>query len=177
MCLLCGGPRRVPRAQLQIGAARLSLHDIRRVEEAKQLIAVNAEGLTIAHKHGCCNVVENLVGSLFWRFTGILKALGIIGAARVVCDYCAWLGWEVAAGPCAPWRKRTRFDGTLPRLSELGTLCGSSKKCRFTGKRHVVPQGRNAAGVALSAVAEPYLYGLCALVANLSAAAAAAVRP
>eukprot|EP00959_Pyramimonas_sp_CCMP1952_P228678 4781027-Pyramimonas_sp.AAC.1 len=72
-------------------------------------------------------------------------------ASSVVLDYCMY---------GMPWRKCTRFVGTLPGLESWGRRC-TGRVCRRTGHRHQALEGKDPSGAFWTRRAEPYPTSLC----------------
>ena len=126
--------------------------------------------MLVAYQARCWYVLENGVRSKLWEVQSIQEALLATKAISVTTEYCCFR-LEADSEAVAPWRKSTRFEGTLPGLETLGyRRCRSVRLCDITGRPHIRLSGQNEAGVWRTKLAEPYPVGLCDAVAHLACA-------
>ena len=140
------------------GLPTLKGHDLVAVEGSNRLVRVTAVGYAIADGAGAANVVENPWGSFLWMLDDIEEVLDQSGAARVLVDFC---------GYGTPYRKSTKFAGTLRNLPSLHRQCRSWRCCSFSGRPHVSLTGRHDQGIFRTKLADAYPVALCDALAAL----------
>lgn len=144
--------------------------DLKAISDGNALAAVSVRVMLVAYQARCWCVLENGVRSRLWEVQSIQEALLATRASSVTAEYCCFR-LETDSEAVAPWRKSTRFEGTLPGLEALGRQrCRNVRLCDVTGRPHIRLSGRNEAGVWRTKLAEPYPVGLCDTVAHLACA-------
>ena len=117
------------------------------------MLKVSAELCAYAISLNIPWVIENPLTSRLW-LTREIAELQDQGAVFHRVDFCAY---------GVPWRKSTgllahAFDN-LP--AALQCCSASHGRCQFSGKKHIVLAGKNASGMWLTRIAQPYPLKLC----------------
>ena len=104
-------------------------------------------------------VMENPYSFRIW-LTSVVDGLQQKGALLSRTDFCAY---------GTPWRKSTGFlHHNIPGLSFTCQCCTATRgRCCFSGRKHIVLSGKDASGLWMTRVAQPYPYKMCAAIAGL----------
>lgn len=144
-----------------MGFPHVSPKDGEKIKVGNQLLAVTLDVCAICIKHQIRFVIENPFTSRLWLIAGIQHLLKTGGRLSRL-DFCAFN---------TPWRKAT---GLLHwHFDQLQTVCRccspSSGRCSFSGKRHIILSGKDASGLWMTRVAQPYPHKMCVTIADLLA--------
>ena len=141
-----GGPLRS--RQFPLGLPSLPPKDKYKVTQGNRSMYFIKRVIALCIRLNIPVTLENPYQSWLWRQPTMSTILRSGVANRV--SYCAF---------AAPWRKTTRFHAWgLPSFTDFGDfLCWSpGSRCKFTGKKHKVLEGRNSANIPWTQIAEPY---------------------
>lgn len=150
-----GGPLRSCRHVM--GLPHLPQHDADKVRRGNRELHATARVLHEATSLGIACGIENSAGSFLWRTPALRRLLALSSARPTVVDMCAF---------GAPWRKRTRlvmWNAEPPAPPRCTRRHGA---CSFSGKHHVILEGRDASGMLWTQRAQEYPTGLAAAIAT-----------
>ena len=135
------------------GRSGLSGADIQKVEAGNQLVRVTYQLCKFAIDQGISWVIENPYTSRMW-LTQEVHELRALGATLLRVDLCAYR---------VPWRKATGLlSHAFVGLDRVLCCCRTKHgRCEFSGRRHIVLTGKNADGMWLTRIAQPYPVRLC----------------
>ena len=153
-----GWPAPLRSAASPDGLSDLPDRDRSKVETGNALAAFSARVIVACVRRGVPVAVENPGSSFLWLTSWFTRLAAVHPPSEVVLDYCS-LG--------TPWRKRTKLRSWHLDLSGIGSKCSSSHGlCSFTGRKHLVLEGRAPDGRFWTVVAQPYPKDFCRMVAK-----------
>lgn len=133
----------------------------RKVLQGNDLLAVTLRLIEACEELSIPWALENPFTSRIW-LTPPLQHHMHHGASFLRRDFCAF---------GTAWRKSTGIlSKRLPQLTGLAISCDAKNgRCQFSGKQHIILQGKDATGCWLTRRAQPYPFKLCHQIASLLA--------
>ena len=148
-----GGPRPLCEDHALYGREGLNAQDQQKVAVGNLLACITCDLCTFASELGIRWVVENPFTSRIWLIDEI-ALLQRQGAVLQAVDFCAY---------GVPWRRSTGLlSHAFDSLSNVLQCCTSRHgRCQYSGRKHIALAGKNANGMWLTRVAQPYPHKFC----------------
>lgn len=156
-----GGPKPLSwdDSEFLMGFSNVAVKDLEKIVTGNRLLDISYKIFNWCINHSISCVMENPYSSRLW-LTSAVKMLQDKGALLSRADFCAY---------GTPWRKSTGFlHHGFPGLPSICQCCTTNRgRCCFSGRKHIVLAGKDASGLWMTRVAQPYPYKMCAVIAGL----------